>query len=62
MKTYTYKVGRFEFIVNCTKGERGIFTCHIPAYDIFFNGKDEEQIEKKAKGMMQMWFNFFGIK
>lgn len=62
MKTYTYKVGRYEFIVNCTEEKSGIFYCHIPAYDIIFGAKDEDSIKRKAKGMMQSWFNFFGIK
>ncbi len=62
MKTYTYKVDRYEFIVNCTPDVNGRFTCHIPAYDLIFGAKNEEFIEKKAKAMTQSFLNFYGIK
>ena len=62
MKTYTYKIDRYEFTVNCTEEKNGKFTCHIPAYDIIFGASDEEMIERKATAMVSMWFNYFGIK
>ena len=62
MKTFTYKVDRFEFIVNCSPNGDGRYNCFIPAYDIFFSAKSEDMIEKKATIMVQMWFNHFRIK
>lgn len=64
MKTYIFKIDRYEFIVNTKEDEdnKNIFNCHIPAYDILFMAKDEEMIERKAKIMVGMWFKHFEIK
>ena len=63
MKTFTYKIkDRYEFTVNCTEEKNGKFSCHVPAYDIIFGAKNEEQIKIKAIGVASIWFDYFGIK
>ena len=62
MKTYTYKVGRYEFNVNCTPNSDGIFVCHIPAYDLIFGARNKETIEKKAIAMVTVWMDFYNVK
>lgn len=62
MKKIEYTVGRYRFTVECTEEENGIFSCHIPAYDMYFGAKDEEMIEKKAKVMVGLFFESFEKK
>lgn len=62
MKKYYEKVGRYKFCIEVVKEKCGIMTCHIPAYDLFYNAKDEEMIKKKGKFMTMSFFNFHDIK
>jgi hypothetical protein len=60
---YVYKVDRFEFVVKATKDKDGIrFNCRIPAYDIIFGAKTEEEIERKSKAIVKMWLKHYEIE
>jgi hypothetical protein len=62
MNTYTFKSGRYEFIVNCKTETNGKFSCHIPAYDMYYSTGSVKMIEKKGKAMVEVWMNYYGIK
>jgi hypothetical protein len=46
-----------QFEINTIK-EGDYFSCHIPKYDIYFSTKDENEIEKKGKILMNSFINY----
>lgn len=62
MKKFECTVKRYRFIVECKEETNGIFSCYIPAYDMYFGAKDEEMIEKKSKAMVGLFFESFDKK
>ena len=45
-----------QFEIETTE-ENGIFSCHIPKYDIYFSAKKED-IERKAKALVESFINY----
>lgn len=42
-----------EVEVEVIEEENGMFSCHIPGYDIYFSTKNKEDIEKKTKVLVK---------
>ena len=60
--TKTYKVDRYEFIVNGIPQPDGGYACHVPAYDLFFSAKDEESMDRKSIAIVKSFLDFYKIK
>ena len=62
MKKYYEKVGRYRFCIEVLEKGESIITCYIPAYNLFFNAKDEDMIKNKARFMAISFFKCHDIK
>ena len=47
------------FEIEVIQENDGIFSCHIPNFEMDFNAKNMEDVEKKAKFMVKCFINFF---
>ena len=58
METKVKSKIEIEFEIDVIEEDNGMFSCHIPEYDMWFSAKKAEDIERKGKAMIGSMFHF----